>query len=495
MLLAVIASAVARIIEQCDLPVTSLPVLSKYYKSDCPYSIRIESMIDDIDSAMERSGVNTLLRYVDCNVCDCKAEKRTLVPSLYLTKNGEEIDKLVGSARMINYIDFIVKNFDMKKEQFENARKNIPDKVLKLKENDFDTPFDGPWIIFFFSDKDQAMRKNLKKLAEEYNDKVNFGEINSSRSEKLKNRINMHSAPTILAMFKGMSAGYDGDNDYTSLQRFASKLIDPTFKPLSYSEFKVEVAKLPTGEPLYLVLHSNLGLANTIFKKMAHDYKFKIKMFKSNDKLLFERASMWPKESTQEGGTSGEEDKVLLTFYRDGVFHKYPYSLDNYNNIVEWIFLSHFPHLSRITNSNFNSIFHGIKPTILLITRDDKFVKEFENIASNRSSGLPYSDILFSTLDVNEFPYFMTALLPKLSQPALVVYDPIKRIFFFKKTKLELATITETVQLTLKEYEDNKLPQYPPTNSSKLQVAILICGVVGLCAGLRRLLRKSVKGD
>ncbi|KCZ75748.1 hypothetical protein H311_03269, partial [Anncaliia algerae PRA109] len=170
----------------------------------------------------------------------------------------------------------------------------------------------------------------------------------------------------------------------------------------------------------------------------------------------------------------------ILSVYKNGIFHQCPFGLEENNKIPEWIFNSHFPNLTRITNENFSSVFHGLKPVLLLVTRNDQFVDKLESFSTNKYYGLPFYEFLFAALDVDSFPKFTEYFLPTLSIPILVIYNPQTQKFYFKLSKFDKVDFNEYANRMLVDYESNKLYEYPKGKSYTIYFVILAIVVVSL---------------
>ncbi|KAL0266006.1 UNVERIFIED_CONTAM: hypothetical protein PYX00_011723 [Menopon gallinae] len=425
--------------------------------------MRIEPVIDEIDSILERNNADVLVRYVDCDVCDCKKSGVKTVPTLEIHENGASKDRFVGSAGFREYVQFIVRNTGLGEKMFYGNVKSVPGKVVRLKELDFEDGFSGPWIVLFYSNQDEETRQVLAKLAETYRNKISFGEMDTKRSERVRVRVNIADGPTVLGMYKGIFVTYTGKRDTDGLGDFAEKLIEPSFQPIDIARFKREVEGQRQGTPVFIVFYSDLSLANDYFKQIAHEYKFRARIYKTNDEFLFKKAGVWPKTPTEKDSHVLDEDKVILTVYKDKVFHRCPYKLHDFRRIADWIFQSHFPHLIRITTENFASVFYGLKPVLLLLTRNEEFVADLERVSAAQHLGMPYTDYLFGTIDLDTFPLFMTRLLPKLHQPVMVVYDPLKQLFHYKNMVLSSIGFEDTAISLLKDFEKGRLSTYPTT--------------------------------
>lgn len=493
MLLLFISLFKFEILESCSLSKKEGFVLTKYYKPDCPHCSKIEGYIDEIDSVLERNNINLKMHYVDCSTCNCEENNIVSVPTVVLTEDEVEKKKIVGKVSYNAYISMIISEMNLPTNIFYKHVKNVPGKLVKLKEYDFDDAFEGPWIILYNADKDKNTRKILEKMAVDYKDEISFGEIDAKRTQKIRNKFNIRDDPILLAVFRGLFATLYEDKTYENIKKFAEKLIEPAFKPIDAEKFKEEVRVLQRGEPIFIVFYSDLALANHYFKRIAHEYKFRTKFFKTNDANLFERAGVYPKKPGLEN--INDNDKVILSVYKDGAFHQCPFGVEENQKVPEWIFNSHFPNLTKITNDNFSSVFHGLKSVLLLITRNDQYVDQLEKYATSKKSGLPFFEYLFATIDSDAFPTFTSTLLPTLPVPVLVVYNPQTQRFSYKLTKFDKIDFNSYANKMLEEYEKGKLYEYPYEKTYTFHFVIFALVVISVFMISKSMTKKFIKRD
>lgn len=475
----------AKVYEQCELPKHDGYVLTKFYKPRCPYSLKVKDIVDEIDKRLERSESNVVLRYVDCTACDCDEDEIITVPTLAIHKNSTEIARHRGSGTMQEYVDFIVENTDVDISVFKRSHRGDPGKVTKLSESDFEKGLDGPWIVLFYEKEDKTLSDIFDAIANNYGKRVNVGKVDSKNAESLEKKYNIQYYPLILGIYNGIVVPYSKELAIESISSFVDELIEPSFQQITLAKFDNIREHTAAGEPIFIVFYSDLGLANSYFSRLAHEYKFRTRIYKTNDRDLFERASIWPKTGAEDDGHDvANEDKVILTVYKHGIFHRCPYKLEDTNRVSAWIFFSHFPHITRITNDNFYAIFHGFKPTLLLIARNEEYVDELERISARYHSGMPFTNFIFSTIDVDSFPLFLPSLLPKLRHPAIVIFDPVKQLFYHRKFKIESKTLEEKVVKLLRDYESGRVGLYPPRSSGVIKYIIILAGVIGVAMGV-----------
>ncbi|MEG0502635.1 MAG: hypothetical protein RR525_10480, partial [Cellulosilyticaceae bacterium] len=160
-------------------------------------------------------------------------------------------------------------------------------------------------------------------------------------------------------------------------------MILPSFEELTYEKFNELIEENP-DDIFFVVFYTDLRIAHSYFKQAAHEYKLKAKIYKSGDVRMFERAGIFPLSADKEGK---EEERLELAVYKKGLFHKTSAQITNQRAVGEWLFNSHFPHISKINNENFYTIFHGIKPAIVLFTYEDQYVEKLESVAERMSLG------------------------------------------------------------------------------------------------------------
>lgn len=218
------------------------------------------------------------------------------------------------------------------------------------------------------------------------------------------------------------------------------------------------------------MFYRDLALVNRHFKQIAHEYKLRTKIYKTNDESLFNMADIYP-----ETGDVKDEKKAVLAVYKNGSFYKYPYELNDESSLTFWIFHSHFPHLSRITNDNFQAIFHGIQAVLLLVTRGNQYLAEFEKIAKDMNEGIPFMHLNYAAIDVDEYSLFVPSLLPNIDIPSMVIFDPTRSLFFHRKINFKEDFKGDIIRM-IDEFKMDKLPIYPH-KSSFIKYSIIFASV------------------
>lgn len=472
--------AVAEVVQQCK-PITEGYVLSKYFTQWCPMCQKLGPVIDAISNRIDKHSVELKIRSVDCDDCGCASVKN--YPTLEMSKDGKVLGVLEGAHDYGRVVEFIVEHTGVDKSVFDGYTPPQAATVKQLTKKDFLSGFDGPYVVLFYSSADDKYREMFKELAKIYDGRLNVGEISSADSAELVNRYGVKSYPSVSGIFNGLVVPFLGKDTLPSLVSFCDELIEPSFQNLTVSGFNDVVSRLEPGEPVYVVFHRDLTLATAYFQKMAHMYKFKAKIYRSDDPHLFEKASIFPKVlgSGEDGSTSSNHSDVLiLSVYKNGVFYKYSDVFGDEAKMSDWIFHTHYKYLTKVDNHNFYSIFHGLKPVMILLTRGEQFVGRMNEFSADRHLGVPYTDMVFATMEIDDYPLFIPTLLPKLETPALIVFEPWVNLFYHRKTKLAEDNIVSTAMDTYNLYQTNKLPLYPPRSSNVLGYVLLGILVVAI---------------
>ncbi|EOB12881.1 protein disulfide isomerase [Nosema bombycis CQ1] len=329
-------------------------------------------------------------------------------------------------------------------------------------------------------------------------------------------------------MYEGLNVPFLGQLDLQNLIKFTNRLIEPAFLNLNYNEL-LSIAR--DSEPVYVVLHQNENLANETFLRYAHNFKFKTRLFKSEDPEIFKRVGVkyyhGDKKGYYHGDNKGVGNKVdyhgdkkgdynkgdyhekgvhhgdkkgyhrgnekgdhhgevnhekgdyhkdlnydhfphnnlNLVVFKNGHFHLYDGNVHNEGTLIEWLFHTHFPNVTKISDSTFHSIFNGIKPVFLLLTENDFLTQNLERFARDIHLGKPFYHLIFSSINLDEFMLFTASLLPKIEIPTIVIYNPKDKKFYHKKNNLNEFNFKEVAEETLKLFDQGKLKVYGSKNS------------------------------
>lgn len=474
----------------CELPSGNALYLTKFFKDECTHCQRIAPHMNEIGDRLALSDSHIRMKSMNCDECACDALDVVAVPTLILSRGKEEISRLRGYADYDAIAKFIADNVDVPIEVFTRSRSS-DSHVITLYERDFYSGFNGPWLILFYSKKKDPLRDVLARLAVDFSGRINIGEISEGNAVNLTHRFNIQTYPAIIGIYNGILAGYNSKQTYEDLHAFANRLIMPSFKEIDLAEFERVVSEDPS--PVFVVFYSSLGLANSFYRKAAHEYKLRARIFKSKDPALFARASIYPKKADEE---AKDEEKVILTVFKDNVFHRCPHPLTSPQEIAEWLFNSHFPNVTRITNDNFYTIFHGIKPAVVLLTQNDEHVDLLEDAAQRINTGLPFNEQVISVLDTGEFSLFVPALLPGLRTPVMVIYEPQRQLFFTKHVRFSSAHFYDDLLSLINDYFEGKLRPYPYQTSIKKYVFVfLFIAVLAYLVSYKIKKRRINKGD
>lgn len=464
------------IIEQCGVIEEGL-VLTEYYQKWCPACQKLDPLLQELDNRIERNEIDFRIQKVDCTDCECDKNEIKSYPTAILRNFGKEVARFTGYKTWTELTDFITSHTSINKEIFEDFVKAEEEKLHELSSSEMYQGLDGPWIIYFYY-KDSSPFENLMlQLQKIYGEKINFAKISYNESKDFITQLNIKSYPAFYGIFNGLSVPYLESLSLDAFSKFCDKLIEPSFKNLKFEEFKLQASLLDFGEPLYLVFYNDLIVANQYFAEYAHKYKYKAKIFKTDDKKLFDIAAIHPTSSKDHDSI---DNKIKFGVYKNGRFYEYRGDISNEDEVAAWIFHTHFKYVTEIRNSTFSSIFNGFKPAMILLTQGEELLTEFNHFSADRHLGSPYIDLLFASLDTSIYPNFIPTLLPNLPVPSLIMYDPVKKLFRNKKFTLSKTNFHEKAMETLKLYEKGKLELYPRLKTYKRYYILGLGMLIGL---------------
>ncbi|KAI5169679.1 hypothetical protein PAEPH01_0912 [Pancytospora epiphaga] len=481
---------IAALIDECQLPKAGT-VIVKYYLEGCGACKRLVPEMDRIQEVMKEIKPEVKYQEIECNECTC--EGITSFPTLAIVKDNAVVAKEIGYKPYEKIGEWLSTELRLESQLFEKGENVVvkklngnviegSHKVKKLKERDFLSGFDGQWLVLFYEDKNDENRKYIKNIAENMGNKLNVGEIEKSEAIHVTNRFNVTEYPYIVGINHGNVIPYAGEKIPEDIRRFANRLAKPSFESITYKELLKLSKNVNSGEPIYIVLYKNYELASHLFNDLAQQFKFRAEIYKSNDPAMFEATGVHPKDYSDFEKTGETEDEnnekkytdvdynqmVKLLVYKSHAFYASNIPLENGNDIVQWIFHTHFSHVTNITNENFYTVFHGIKPVLILLTSNERYLEEFNKISAERHLGTPYTSMIFATLDVGEYPMFKKQVLPHLKTPSVVFYDPVQIKWYSDGSelgKMDSRTFSKEVTRVIEKYNANKLPEYPPKKS------------------------------
>lgn len=475
---------IAEIFEQCTLPSYDGLVLTKYYRDTCPHCQRITPLIKEIDERLERHDISLKVRNVECSKCNCGQDKIDAVPTIVLTRDGEKLGEFKGFREYDYIVNFINKYAGIDKKYMEIRIKNVPGKVIKLKEKDFYSGFEGPWLILFYKDKNDPRREMLKEVGDIFKEKLNVGEISSSESKDIAFRYQITEYPVFKALYNGIETEYYGKNMLPSLVDFVDELLAPTFDEITNERFDKIKDNTKKGDPIFVVFYSDLYLANSYFKTPAHEFKFKIKIYKTNDNNLFEKAGIHPKQKNGDKNVR-DNDAVVLTVYRNGIFHRSDIDLSKTEEIYDWLFHAHYPHVTKLSDMNFQSLFFGIKPIVLFVTHGENLVDKFESLSLERHLGLPFAQHIYVVVDLINYGSFAKVFFGGHKQPSILIYDPIKKKFYSENIILKDNDFIEKAHKIIRKFDEGKLREYKSNIGTIFRIVIIVlCIILGLSFGM-----------
>ncbi|KAF9762705.1 Protein disulfide-isomerase TMX3 [Nosema granulosis] len=430
--------------------------LAEFYKHDNSLHQLMQPLVDAVSNISSRNNLGLNVQRIDCDACGCDGIER--FPTFKLFRDNKLVDSFFGYKSY----DKLVKFLSLDEKLFHRSPGESSGEIVELEERDFYSGFDGPWLILFYYDKSNH-DELLKQLHDVFRGRIKLGKIKHTQSGYLMSRFHVRAYPMVYALYNGLTVPFLDDLNITNLIKFTNRLLEPTFKTISYQELLSLSQDKYNLEPIYVVLTRDQTKANEMFFRYAHSFKFKIRLYKSTDSVLFEHAQVFPTAS---------EDKLVV--YKNGSYFAYDGDMGDENSVVEWIFHTHFPNVTRISNASFHSIFNGIKPVFLLLTEDDNLLEQFEYFSNNVHLGKPYLHILFSSINLNEYMLFTASLLPKIEVPSFVVYNPMDKKFYYKKASLTRENFQQTAENTLKLFESGSLKPYSKESHINLYIGIVI---------------------
>ncbi|KAF7697649.1 Thioredoxin domain-containing protein 5 like protein [Cucumispora dikerogammari] len=454
--------------------------LIQYITSSCPECTQMQPHFDEITERLHDENYDINLKTINCSKYNCTPKNISVFPTFALYESSKEAHRLTGLVTYKQLSDFLLENTSIDHETLVNIKKN--EGVRILYERDFYNVLDGPFLILFYKRVSDFMREVFVQLASEYSGKLHLAEISEKNARNIVKKHNINEFPSIVGINDGLEVVYTGGRNYTDVNEFASSLIRPTFMEITWNELKDK----NTEKPIFIVLYKDISVANHYFKQKAHDYKMSTEIFRSKDSELLHR--------TGNSSTDLNKDEVILTVYKNGSFHKYPYDINeeyNEGEIIKWIFHSHFPHLTILTDTNYINILHGIKPIIILLSPSSQNIEMFEEVAKTVNQGVPFTHYLFTYLDTFKFDDFLPTILPEIKTPSIVVYNPETKLFYTQKVDFTNADrlFLDIIKL-IENYSKNKLQPIPDSNKNNknrrlkyyliIAIVTLVCGTIGI---------------
>lgn len=444
--------------------------VSLFYDKACENCDHLISFLEEIDSRLERNEKNITIRYKNCDTCNCKSDSIVKFPTIKITQRGNELMRIDGKREFNEILEAIIKSSGFDRVIFTKNIKAHPGHVVKLKERDFFSGFSGPWIILFYGKLTDKKRELVFKIAQEYTNILNVGEIDGNTSPVLVRRFSLGYLPSIVALYDGLIVGYNAQDTIEDLKGFVEYLIKPSFESLTLDE--LEKMEAPNGlkHPIFIVFYKNVNIANEYYRGIAHEYKFRSTIYKSNDENLLKKSNI-----------NLDDADLKLVLYKNKMYHVSPYDATKNNKILEWIWHSHYPLVTRLNNDDFYAIMHGLKPVILLLTHSEDFVEEFEKASEKNHNGMPFSDFIFSTIDVSKYPLFIPSLVPNIKVPWIVIYNPVTQLFYTESMKVTKEKVGPVVDKLIEKYNSEKLSRYPfkrfPLKKIMMVVVLIGCGL------------------
>lgn len=445
--------------EQCT-SLTDGIVISKYYLDTCAACKRLNPVLDEIKSQASKAQINIKFREVECTGCEC--DGITNFPTLEITDDKFSKGKTVGYKDYENLAKWIKETLSLDKEVFASHLEHKEGAVKQLIARDFLTGFDGQWLILFYDNEKDVRRDLFKELAKIFSGKITISEVSKHESQNVTSRYNITEYPLIMGINQGTPVPFAGKVDLGSLSQFIEKLYTPAFQEITYQDLKSKSHGFKNGEPVYVVLYKNFEIASYYFNELAQQFKFKTQIFRSNDPAMFAAAGYHPKDLADFTENPDHNQMVFFTLFKNSSFFLSPEKLDHTQDVISWIFHTHFPHVTNINNENFYTVFHGIKPVVVLLTKSDQLVESFNKLSASWNLGTASSNLIFTTLDSIEYPLFKKKILSGVKEPAIVFYDPIQSKWFYQPAKLTDENLNRTAMGMIDAYFNGKLASYPP---------------------------------
>lgn len=465
--------------EECTLLADGI-VLSKYYLDNCTACVRFNPIYEEIKSHAARNQLNIKFREVECGSCDCGNVSK--FPTLEITNDKEVKGTSVGYKDYLSFTKWLTDTLLLDKGAFGEHISHEEGEVKTLKAPDFLTGFDGQWLILFYDNPKSTKRAIFKELAKVFKNKLTIAEVAERDAQSVLSRYNITTFPFVLAINNGTPVPYPGKLDLGSLSVFGEKLYKPSFDEIKYTDLKNITKDLRNGEPIFVVLYKNYEVASYYFNELAQQFKFKATIYRSSDPAMFTAAGHHPKDTGD--FTSGETDHsqmAYLTVYKNGSFFNTTAKPSETNEVIQWIFHTHFPHVTSVNNDNFYTVFHGIKPVVLLLTSNEEYVDQFNKLSATWHLGAASSNIIFATLDTVEYPLFKSEVVKYVKEPGVVFYDPVAVKWFHREVKFTPDNFNKTVMKMIDSYFSNKLPQYTQ-KKKRTNVYVIIGIVIAACA-------------
>ncbi|KAM0677721.1 hypothetical protein BDAP_001714 [Binucleata daphniae] len=482
-------------ISECDLPDDN--VLSLYTTKDQQDAVPIfKNLSYQYD--------NLVFRDVNCDLCECSVKN---FPKIILSKNKMQVDEdtikkddtndnnnvniNIDAISMQRKIEEFLYNNGFAKEN--NEIMSDKGEVREMKLVDFSKLLINPWLVLFYDDKYSSTVKLFEKIAKSYTGKVNVGKVHKSEIANYEKMFNVYNYPTVIAFYDELTYKFENTMTYENLESFTNTLIQPVLPELTYNELIYNRNLFNKKETIFIVFYQNKNLAISYFRKISQMYRFISKFYISNDPDLIKHASV---SFVSMKRNVAPKDVIVLSAFRNNKFHHLKLANYNFELINNWIFHSHHPILTRITNQNFYRIFQGLKPVILLLTEGDTLNQDLETFAENYHDNKLSTDFVFATLDVHEMHGFVDSLLPGYSIPGLVIYDPVRMIYLADKKVLTQKNFSEYIENTISMYQKGKLKAYPFVAKtsymrSYIILAIIVCAIVFCLVPSRKKIKKS----
>lgn len=439
--------------ETCRLPPATGLTITKYYRKDCKHCQSIAPKIEEVISAIEKTGTQVTGAMIDTETCHEESKDIESIPAVVVARDGKQLLKFTGDRSYEDITKMVAQATGIHPSAFSGHKTDFTE-IIQLTKDDFLSGFTGPWVIYFEDSYSKPVETILLETYRTFGGEIKVAKYVGADKEIVAGRYYIYDFPGILIMYDGILMRYNGDMTLAAFHAFCERLVAPGFKEITPEELQ------RIDAPTFVVFYSDVVLANRTFRRIAHDLKMNAQTYKM-------------KIDTPDG-----ENILKLAVFKNGSKFYYDGNINDEGAVREWLFHTHFPNLSKLSMDNFYSIFHGLKPVISIITDggNTKEIAKFESIAFEHNRGSSSSPYVFVFIDKKEYPKFTEANFGVLrGKPLIVFFDPEKQMFYGEKIKPH-EKIEAYFQRQVKQFEKNELRKY--AREKPLSYKWLVGGVI-----------------
>lgn len=365
----------------------------------------------------------------------CDAHKVEKYPTFILYKNGQEIERFVGTRDLKGLSGFVEKVLEqarpgsrtkggpklpevganhvegyvppssarLGKEKAANGKTQInssaslapqPSKASKptvvpnsagtmvsLTAESFQhlvTMSQEPWFIKFYAPwcpHCQAMASNWVQLGKEMKNKLNIGEVNCEAESRLCKDIRVHGYPTILFFRGGERVEYDGLRGLGDFVSYANKAIaiGSGVKDVTAAEFK-EFEETEEVIFLYFYDHATTSEDFAALQRLTLSLVGHARLVKTQDQELVDRYKIttWPRLLVSREGRP--------TYYTGLA----PSDMRDFRKVLNWMQSVWLPIVPELTASNSREIMEGKMVVLAVLSRErlDEFMISKKEVKS-----------------------------------------------------------------------------------------------------------------